>query len=118
MGYCPCNGWIPLEQIWEGKMKTISPRSATHCPKCDKPYDSYDVVYSRHHIIPRRHFPGSNYTIDICRYCHNALERLIPYSRKLPISTYYLIVNNFLGYHAVTAPEENKKYGQARFIHH
>ena len=74
------------------------------CPKCNKPYGQ--VIYSEHHILPKRLFKGSKEVLPICRGCHDLLERKIPFAKRLPIAIYYLIVNNFLGYHAVTSPDE------------
>ena len=84
------------------------------CPKCLRNYS--DVLYTEHHILPKRHFRGSWDVIDLCRGCHNEIERLIPYHPILPVSVYYLIVNNFIGHHVVTAPKEVKR--NARFAHH
>lgn len=77
-------------------------RHRKHCPKCGKSYDV--VLHTRHHILPKRLFRGSKATIDLCRGCHDEIEKQIPFRKKLPVSTYYLIVNNFLGFQAVTAP--------------
>lgn len=77
-------------------------RHRGHCPKCGKSYE--EVMFTRHHILPKRLFRGSRATIDLCRGCHDDIEKRIPFRLKLPVSTYYLIVNNFLGFQAVTAP--------------
>lgn len=86
------------------------------CPKCHKSYD--DVMYTEHHILPKRLFRGSWDVISICRGCHDLLEKEIPFSEKLPVSTYYLIVNNFLGYHAVTPPDQRKQLRPNHLVHH
>ena len=70
---------------------------ATHCPKCRKEY-GYEVMFTEHHVLPRRFFPGSALVVDLCRTCHDELEKRIPLKEKMPANFYYLVVNNFLGY--------------------
>ena len=74
----------------------------THCPKCGCPFGQ--VQHTQHHILPRRFFPGSDLKISICRADHDLLERRIPVNKKMPRSFYFLVVNNFLEYEAVTDP--------------
>jgi hypothetical protein len=54
-----------------------------------------------HHVRPKRFFPGSDEKISICRSCHDELEKKIPVDRKMPLSFYYLVINNYLGFEAV-----------------
>lgn len=77
-----------------------NPMNTETCPKCGGVFGT-EVQRTRHHLLPKRFFRGSRETIDICRRCHDALERRIPFKRRLHESFYYLVVNNFLGYEAV-----------------
>ena len=61
------------------------------CPKC------LEMKHlTKHHIYPKKYFKGSNPPLFfICRLCHDALERLIPY-RKLSKQTYVQILTDFI----------------------
>lgn len=67
------------------------------CPKCNNPYDDDKRNKTRHHIMPKRFFPGSWETIELCRLCHNQLENNIPVKEKKPDNFYYEVVNMFFG---------------------
>lgn len=60
------------------------------CPKClqAKPR-------SVHHILPQRYYKGVGPTLDLCRRCHDELEKLIPFEEKSK-SFYYRVVREFL----------------------
>lgn len=68
------------------------------CPKCKKHKDS-----TSHHILPKCHY-GDGDTIEICRACHDKLEKLIlVFEGKkrgkrncLPKNMYYIILKFFL----------------------
>ena len=70
------------------------------CPKCGREF-GYEVQRTKHHVYPRRFYRGSSLTIDICRACHDQLERRIPAKTRLYDEFYILVVNNFLGYKAI-----------------
>ena len=63
------------------------------CPKCLK-----CKPLTRHHILPKRFFnvPSSIPILHLCRKCHDKIERLIPYHRKLNREDYIEIARNFL----------------------
>lgn len=63
------------------------------CPKCGIPY-SNKRPKSQHHILPRRHF-GHGRTAELCRKCHDALERHIPFEEK-PKWFYYWVFTRFM----------------------
>lgn len=66
------------------------------CPKCGLEF-SATVQLTRHHILPKRFYPGSWETIELCRSCHDLIETKIPVKKKMPDQFYYDVVNDFLG---------------------
>lgn len=70
------------------------------CPVCNRSYCN-DNPKTSHHICPKRYFGGSGGTFELCRNCHNALERKIPYAPKLSKVEYESILQNFLTEHSV-----------------
>lgn len=49
------------------------------CPICGKDYSKYNPK-SYHHVLPFRFF-GEGELAEMCRNCHNNLERLIPFKQ-------------------------------------
>lgn len=70
-----------------------------NCPKCRRSYN--DVQYTEHHILPKRFYKGSFFTIDLCRECHDKLELKIPQKEEMPRAFYFIVVNTFVGYEIV-----------------
>ena len=70
------------------------------CPKCGKGWN--EVQKTRHHLLPKEFFGENDHILLICTECHENLETRIPHKRKFAITTYYLIVNNFLGFKAIS----------------
>jgi len=67
-------------------------RVKNFCPKCHR----YKLL-TRHHIFPKRNF-GKKYNeqyLYLCRNCHDALEKLIPFEKKKK-QFYIEVVANFL----------------------
>lgn len=64
------------------------------CRKCGTPGNGYNVL-TRHHILPRRWFGKWGGTVILCRQCHNAIERLIPFERR-DVQFYWDVLNDFL----------------------
>lgn len=64
------------------------------CPKCLE-----IAVLTKHHCFPKRFFPNQPKPVClwICRTCHDELERLIPYRRKMPRNFYLDVAKHFLG---------------------
>ena len=60
------------------------------CPKCLKM-----KVLTKHHVYPKRHFRDSP-IFKLCRRCHDALERNIPY-HKIEVELYVKILAEFIG---------------------
>jgi|GEM_PF-2157471 len=72
-------------------------KSTEKCQACQKSYTNKKTrMKSRHHIYPRRFFPNSIETEDLCRTCHNELEREIPAKKQLAKQKYLNIFNNFI----------------------
>ena len=64
------------------------------CPKCRRE----DVVLTKHHIFPVRHFGRGSKNKNIfrlCRLCHDDLENLIPFEEQ-PRAFYRDIIETFL----------------------
>lgn len=71
--------------------------NAELCKACCLPYTNKLVRgKTEHHIYPRRFFPESTETIDLCRKCHKELEEYIPAKTKLTKIEYRNILNNFI----------------------
>lgn len=68
------------------------PRRKT-CPKCGKV-----KFMTSHHVFPKRFF-GENKKdrVELCRDCHDKLEKYIPVKEKQDKQFYVLIVSFFLG---------------------
>ena len=63
-----------------------------YCCKCGQ-----IRVLQRHHTLPLRFFRGRNQSVLLlCEKCHKAVERLIPYARKLRRSEYLDLHRLFL----------------------
>jgi hypothetical protein len=78
-------------------------RHKGRCPKCNRLWR--EVVYSNHHVMPIRFFHNSFILISLCVECHRELETRIPLKQRMPIGFYFDVVNNFLGFKAVSPPE-------------
>lgn len=53
------------------------------CPVCGFPYEkgsSNPCRKSRHHIFPRRWYPGSTTTVDVCQKCHDEFHCKFPFT--------------------------------------
>ena len=80
------------------KKRTRKPRvNKKVCPACLVP-----KVLTKHHILPKRYFKSSP-ILELCRECHDALERSIEtneaYSgkrKRLRRNEYYRILIRFL----------------------
>lgn len=73
------------------------------CPKCGVPFlrgahPTHKKACSTHHIIPKRNGGKWGPTIEICRACHDEIERLIPFEEQ-PHWVYFAIVEVFLAGH-------------------
>ncbi len=69
------------------------------CPVCHQPYTE-DNIKTEHHILPKRFFNGEGDKQELCRHCHNKLERLIPVYPQLTRYEYKRILYNFLAKHS------------------
>ena len=65
------------------------------CPICEA-YYSHKNPRTHHHVLPKRFFMGAGETIELCRQCHNELEKLIPAHIQLEIPEYRKIVQVFI----------------------
>jgi type I restriction-modification system DNA methylase subunit len=65
------------------------------CPVCNVLYTDGNWK-SRHHILPKRFFGGIGGLFELCRDCHNELEKLIPYNTKLTEFEYRDILADFV----------------------
>ena len=61
------------------------------CPKC-----GLIRRLTKHHIFPKRFFGCKGPIKYICRECHDALEKLIPFYVVLRKKRYWEIYNDFL----------------------
>lgn len=68
------------------------------CPICKKCY-TQENQKSHHHILPKRFFNGIGEQKELCRNCHNKLERLIPRNVQLSEREYYRIYFKFEASH-------------------
>lgn len=68
------------------------------CPVCQKIYD-FNNQKTNHHVLPKRFFKGIGDRYELCRKCHDRLERDIPRFQKLAHQTYYRILNRFIARH-------------------
>lgn len=73
------------------------PQRWGYCPKCHRKKEM-----TIHHVLPRRHFGAATkgydpMVIPLCRECHRALEKGIPFSPKKERDFYFQVVINFLG---------------------
>ncbi|RJQ29618.1 hypothetical protein C4565_01820 [Candidatus Parcubacteria bacterium] len=67
------------------------------CNACKKPYTNKLVrAKTKHHIYPRRFFPNSEETIELCRKCHGELEQEIPAKKRLSKQEYKNILETFI----------------------
>jgi len=63
------------------------------CPKCAKVKSM-----TSHHIFPERFYGKSKENrVELCRECHDQLERFIPIHEKQSDEFYVMIVRFFLG---------------------
>ena len=62
------------------------------CPKC-----KVEKMLTRHHVYPVRHFgrKDNKEVFLLCRKCHDALEKLIPFERMVR-DFYPVIIQSFL----------------------
>lgn len=51
---------------------------------------------TKHHIFPKRFFNGRGPIQELCRQCHDEIERMIPAYTKLTQEEYLQIVEDFL----------------------
>lgn len=73
-----------------------------------------------HHIYPKRHF-GNNRRqrktrFELCRECHDALEKLIPFER-MPPEFYPEVLLCFLNPERVDQPLDQRKPALWKFCH-
>ena len=72
-------------------------RYEDRCPACRLKYTkSLERQKTKHHILPKRFFNGKGGKIDICRKCHNELEKRIPQKRMLSKERYLEITVKFI----------------------
>jgi len=63
-------------------------RNKQLCPACGLQYDKTMAhCKSEHHIYPKRYYAGYGPKVDICRSCHNLLERIINQKENKTILT-------------------------------
>jgi len=79
--------------------------SPHRCSACSRKYKSkrkkengvkIDRKRSFHHIWPVEFFHGIGPKIDLCRQCHNELEKRIPHKTKKAKRWYEITLSNFL----------------------
>ena len=78
------------------------------CQKCGSNYKM-----TSHHQFPKRHFRHSP-LIDLCRKCHDEIEKLIPYE-KMSESFYIKVTEMFFGGNYVQ-PDSHKVSGVRRVV--
>lgn len=62
------------------------------CPKC-----CLMNFLTKHHVYPKRFFKSKNPAfVYLCRDCHDELEKLIPYRKKLSKRMYEEILKSFI----------------------
>lgn len=68
-----------------------------YCPKCHclKPL-------TEHHVFPRRFFHRNNSKLRICRDCHDEIELLLPYKKKLSKGEYINVTKSWLRGNMIT----------------
>lgn len=66
-----------------------------NCPACNVEY-TVENWKSRHHILPKRFFGGEGGLFELCRQCHNELEKLIPAKKQLTECEYKAILCDFV----------------------
>ena len=71
---------------------------AGYCPKCHR-----IKHLTKHHTCPKRFFGGkrNKTTLLLCRECHDEIERIIPYRRKLKWKEYLDLTGKWLQGHPV-----------------
>lgn len=55
------------------------------CPICEKAYGTgvnHRRRESRHHIFPRKMYPGSGLVVHVCQECHDEFNRMFPYEGR------------------------------------
>jgi hypothetical protein len=72
-----------------------------YCPKCGVFYlrgahPAHKRAKSKHHVLPRRFYGKTDHTIELCRQCHDKLEKMIPFELQ-PIWFYEWIIIKFYG---------------------
>lgn len=69
----------------------------TICPGCLTEYSDDNIEHQKtgHHMFPKRFFGGDGGQVEMCRKCHNDLEKEIPQKKMLEKSEYIEIVKNF-----------------------
>jgi len=50
---------------------------------------------TQHHVLPQRHFHGEGPLVTLCRYCHDKIEKLIPFDLQ-PTKFYFDVVDSFM----------------------
>jgi hypothetical protein len=65
------------------------------CPVCNQEY-SQTNVRTKHHVLPRRFFKGKGKLFELCRNCHNKLEKNIPQKIRLDEWEYEAILYMFV----------------------
>lgn len=73
------------------------------CPKCHRLWR--EVTHSHHHVCPVRFWRNSFILVSLCVDCHRELELRIPLKERKPVQFYFDVVNDFLGFRAVSPPE-------------
>jgi len=71
-------------------------RNGNICPACLTLYTNViEHQKTEHHIYPKRFFKGRGGKIEMCRTCHNELEKLIPQKTQLAKERYWSILKRF-----------------------
>lgn len=78
------------------------------CPKCHT-----IQLLTRHHVFPRRYYPKHNESVlMLCEKCHQEIERILPYNRKLHKDEYLTITSAWLAGTITFVPRERRKHGR------
>jgi hypothetical protein len=67
------------------------------CRKCLREYlpNRHERKRTLHHVLPRRFFGHEGWCVELCRSCHDEIEKLIPYKEKMATQWYWNLVFHF-----------------------
>jgi len=65
------------------------------CPVCSQEYSKVNIR-TRHHVLPKRFFRDKGRLFELCRNCHDKLEKLIPQKTRLDVWEYKAILHMFV----------------------